>query len=595
MTAAPPAPAYSLGVPQSIPEVCGQQIEVTVTDGTSNATVTVGPLGCGRGRPRAPAGPGGQADPGGPFDPDPNNPDLPPIPGGAGGEMDNPTYGVGECNLEIVEPTTGQVIGGNVTVTLQITMAQGLSVTIDSVQAQEITDLHPVEWIPVYPSQGGGDPGNPGGGGLTQVSDTVVDGHRVLTYECTWNTLPTHNFPHRLVATATFSPGGEMPGGGGTGGVTKTGETQPTVKNLVITHVTPQDYFPVGPVDEQTGERDPTPQNIAITLDDNDLNDPVDIEVTIRSTAQPTQLLRTLALVQQVGSQHEVTWDGRDDNDDPVETGFYTFDIVVVQPADDDRCGYRSGTLAPEWDRLETDVQDDPGAAATDPEAAEDDTEDTDQGGIEDDTQFHLYFMYRLSEPPQEGSLHVELFQNADVPALDQSPALSEQVRDTRENAVVFTLPPLAEVENLRAVTTADDRHAAEGRNHHPKRCIAFNGQDSVRHVWSYLCFQLNDEHDRSDLYELNWTSEELGWRRGRAWAARSGNNDTTGLAWSANRINSSASTHQWRSSYKYVNGEPLTNVQKPRYGGPTPACWGVNENHEGADGHPYRLLSKGC
>ncbi|PIY46915.1 MAG: hypothetical protein COZ06_18210, partial [Armatimonadetes bacterium CG_4_10_14_3_um_filter_66_18] len=110
MTAALPAPAYSLGVPQSIPEVCGQQIEVTVTDGTSNATVTVGPLGCGRGRHRAPAGPGGQADPGGPFDPDPNNPDLPPIPGGAGGEMDNPTYGVGECNLEIVEPTTGQVI-----------------------------------------------------------------------------------------------------------------------------------------------------------------------------------------------------------------------------------------------------------------------------------------------------------------------------------------------------------------------------------------------------------------------------------------------------------------------------------------------------
>ncbi|PIU94310.1 MAG: hypothetical protein COS65_08320, partial [Armatimonadetes bacterium CG06_land_8_20_14_3_00_66_21] len=62
----------------------------------------------------------------------------------------------------------------------------------------------------------------------------MVDGRRVLTYECTWNTLPTHNFPHHLVATATFSPGGgEMPGGGGTGGVTKTAETQPVVGNLV--------------------------------------------------------------------------------------------------------------------------------------------------------------------------------------------------------------------------------------------------------------------------------------------------------------------------------------------------------------------------
>ena len=45
--------------------------------------------------------------------------------------------------------------------------------------------------------------------------------------------------PHRLVATATFSPGGgEMPGGGGTGGVTKTAETQPVVGNLVLTDVT---------------------------------------------------------------------------------------------------------------------------------------------------------------------------------------------------------------------------------------------------------------------------------------------------------------------------------------------------------------------
>ncbi|NCP30756.1 MAG: hypothetical protein GW867_12115, partial [Armatimonadetes bacterium] len=56
--------------------------------------------------------------------------------------------------------------------------------------------------------------------GGVRRSATVVDGRRVLTYECTWNTLPTHNFPHHLVATATFSPGGgEMPGGGGTGGV----------------------------------------------------------------------------------------------------------------------------------------------------------------------------------------------------------------------------------------------------------------------------------------------------------------------------------------------------------------------------------------
>jgi hypothetical protein len=219
--------------------VCGQQIEVTVTDGTGDATVTVGPLGCGRGRHRGPSGPGGQPDPGGPFDPDPNNPTQPPIPPD-GNELDDPTFGIGECELEIVEPTTGQIIGGNAKVTLKVTMDQGLSVTIDSVQAQEITDLHAVQWIEIYQCAGGGDPGNPDGGGLTPVSDTVVDGRRVLTYECAWNTLnpETHNFRHRLVATATFSPGGgEMPGGGGTGGVTKTAETQPVVGNLVITDV----------------------------------------------------------------------------------------------------------------------------------------------------------------------------------------------------------------------------------------------------------------------------------------------------------------------------------------------------------------------
>ena len=92
----------------------------------------------------------------------------------------------------------------------------------------------------------------PDGGGLTPVSDTVVDGRRVLVYECTWNTLDTHNFPHRLVATAAFSPGGgEMPGGGGTGGVTKTAETQPVVGNLLVKDVSVStgdiDYFRYDP------------------------------------------------------------------------------------------------------------------------------------------------------------------------------------------------------------------------------------------------------------------------------------------------------------------------------------------------------------
>ena len=101
----------------------------------------------------------------------------------------------------------------------------------------------------------------PDGGGLTPVSDTVVDGRRVLVYECAWNTLDTHNFRHRLVTTATFSPGGEIPDGGGTGGVTKTAETQPVVGNLVVTDVETSagnaDYLLFDPESEDPNLKNP--------------------------------------------------------------------------------------------------------------------------------------------------------------------------------------------------------------------------------------------------------------------------------------------------------------------------------------------------
>ena len=310
--------------------VCGQQIEVTVTDGVGETTVMVGPLGCGRGRHRGPAGPGGQPDPGGPFDPDPHNPTQPPIPPD-GTELDNPTYGIGSCDLEIVEPTTGHPIGGNAKVTLKVTMAQGLSVNIDSVEAQEITVLHAVEWITIHPSQGGGDPGNPDGGGLPPVSDTVVAGRRVLLYECTWNTLnpETHNFRHRLVATATFSPGGEMPGGGA-GGVTKTAETQPVVGNLTIETQGGGDYPELLLVhEEQT-----SPLTVQFGLED---GVPSQTEVTVRiyaanrSTHPPADPVRTLTTSVAAPGTVALSWDCKDKNEESVPSGIYTYEATAEQ------------------------------------------------------------------------------------------------------------------------------------------------------------------------------------------------------------------------------------------------------------------------
>ncbi|PJB64097.1 MAG: hypothetical protein CO096_20235, partial [Armatimonadetes bacterium CG_4_9_14_3_um_filter_66_14] len=96
--------------------------------------------------------------------------------------------------------------------------------------------------------------------------------------------------------------------------MTKTAETQPVVKNLVITNVTPQDYFPVGSADDQTGQRDPAPPDIAITLDDNDLNESMDLELTIRATPDPTTVVRTLSLTNRAGGAHSFQWDAKDES-----------------------------------------------------------------------------------------------------------------------------------------------------------------------------------------------------------------------------------------------------------------------------------------
>jgi len=448
--------------------VCGQQTEVTVTDGVGDATVTVGPLGCPPGRHRAPSGPGGQADPGGPFDPDPNNPDLPPIPGGAGGEMDNPTYGVGECNLEIVEPTTGQVIGGNVTVTLQVTMDQGLSVNIDSVQAQEITDLHPVEWIPVYPSQGGGDPGNPNGGGLTQVSDTVVDGHRVLTYECSWNTLPTHNFPHRLVATARFSPGGEMPGGGGTGGVTKTAETQPVVGNLVITDVETNagnaDYLKL-----DLDSDDPQLQSPDIRFTITDIGDPHRYawRVHIRDTSvEEWSPEGYVALTGTAEAPGEVTapWGGKGPGGDWAPAGTYTFDIHVEE-IDEDQAPIDGTSLKAPYNlgipqQAVVEGEQVPGHLMT-KEIAEGTATVrlsyllTDASGLTPETvEFHLL----------DGAL-----------ALRSSATGPTALGQWHDGVVVGTLPEEELEESWRALFMGSDGHRAETRSHQPRRMLAVN------------------------------------------------------------------------------------------------------------------------
>ena len=164
----------------------------------------------------------------------------------------------------------------------------------------------------------------PDGGGLTPVSDTIVDGRRVLVYECTWNTLDTHNLPHRLVATATFSPGGgEMPGGG-TGGVTKTDEKTPEVRNLVITDVS----APLG--HELVGYDPNSTQGASITFTFADCEDPdTHYEYTASFADTLSSELGTVEGTVPTPGTVPVTWDGSLPGGFKAKWGIYQVRVTV--------------------------------------------------------------------------------------------------------------------------------------------------------------------------------------------------------------------------------------------------------------------------
>ena len=275
-----------------------------------------------------------------------------------------------------------------------------------------------------------------------------------------------------------------MPGGGGTGGVTKTAETQPVVKNLVITNVTPQDYFPVGSADDQTGQRDPAPPDIAITLDDNDLNESMDLELTIRATPDPTTVVRTLSLTNRAGGAHSFQWDAKDESGADVPNGFYTFDVTVNQPADADECSYRSPSIRVTQHTVDFECE---GDAIL----------------LDDSDRATAVITYALSEPPPANSVDVRLCDTA-FHVQQTASGLSDQVRDEGNPVRLQTLLPdfTQAATDYRALITAADACGASYRDHANKRMLAHNRtRPTCKHK---ACFEyvLNSE-ETSYLYRM--------------------------------------------------------------------------------------------
>jgi len=124
------------------------------------------------------------------------------------------------------------------------------------------------------------------------------------------------------------------------------------VQNLVITNVSPPDY-----VRFDYDNPDLDEPVITVRVDDlGDATEPVDITVYIRGTAAPPpEPCRTLqATGVMPGQPVELVWDGKDGYGEYCEKGTYTYEISAVQAADNDEQTYRSTTLSPMVDHMET-------------------------------------------------------------------------------------------------------------------------------------------------------------------------------------------------------------------------------------------------
>lgn len=307
------------------------------------------------------------------------------------------------------------------------------------------------------------------------------------------------------------------------------------VQNLVITSISPQDYFVLGAINSQTGQRSSNAPPIVINLADNDLTSPMNVEVTIRATPDPTTIVRTLRLYGVTGSRQSVQWDGKNDQGQDVDAGYYTFDIKVTQPADADAITYRSTTLQLSSEAFEF---------AADSE-----------GTILLDANDLLTanITYALSEIPAANSVYVRLIGSSLV-VQQTSAALSEQIHDLSDPVQLKSQVPdfTQAVAPFRVLVTASDTHDTSYRNHHNRQMLPHNKlRWTVKHK---ICLEyvLNNQ-SLSTLHEMGRDfyiaqdglpgGEDATWSSPHQWSATSGSGAYLPQDWR------NQTAHEWESN----------------------------------------------
>lgn len=234
------------------------------------------------------------------------------------------------------------------------------------------------------------------------------------------------------------------------------------IRNLAISVVQPQDYVIVGQRDAKTKQRPLVPPFMDITLEDNNLSQPITVEVTLRNTSLPLRVVRTLRLSNVTGSSQRLGWDGRSDAGQDVPVGFYTFDVKVVQPADRDVCTYRSRFLYTRAEDFDFEVEDE--SSLSPPPIS------TDEQG-----RTRVFATYELSEIPAPGSVTVRLF-DLTVRVQQTVAGLSDRKRDERTPVLLFSLFPEFTKpggNSYQSIVTARDARASYYHDHRNRPMLA--------------------------------------------------------------------------------------------------------------------------
>jgi hypothetical protein len=209
--------------------------------------------------------------------------------------------------LTILEPDGG-TIGGKTPIRVR-TKTVRTTLTHLLVKQHENTTAHTWDWVNVFNDT----PPTP------ESSETDPNtGIATKIYLVNWTTTSGHNGSHTIYAEGLFN----IPGGTDTHSDTKS----TTVKNLAIISCDPHDVLTW---DGDTSTTVP----LTVNIEDNDLSDPVEVNVFLYPVDTLTyyQPIRHLVSSGNTSSTIVLHWDGKDDNGAYVPIGVYTYEVEVRQ------------------------------------------------------------------------------------------------------------------------------------------------------------------------------------------------------------------------------------------------------------------------